>query len=144
MILIDTSAFIEFLNHTGSPFDREIEYLITGNEDISVADICVTEILQGIKDDKEYDEVKKALLSFPVYSLKGTDSYIAAAQLYRKCRKKGFTVRTTVDLLIAQLAAENDLALLHNDKDFDALADAASIKIHKLTPPTSPEQSRTK
>ncbi len=133
MILIDSSAFIEFLNRTGSPFDREIERLINEDEDLAVADIILTETLQGIKDDIEYREVKESLLSFPLYSMKGIDSYIAAAELYRKCRKKGFTVRSTVDLLIAQIAIENDLILMHNDKDFDAIANVSGMKVYKLS-----------
>lgn len=133
MVLIDTSAFIEFLNHTGSPFDTGIERLIVNEEDVAIADIVLTEILQGIRDDKEYNEVKKSLLSFPIYSLRNHDSYIAAAELYRKCRKKGITVRTIVDLLIAQIAIENDLLLLHNDKDFDSIACTSSLKVYKLS-----------
>lgn len=89
MIPIDTSAFIEFLNQTGSHFDREIEMLISNDDDISVADIILTEILQGIKNDNEYNEIKRTLLSFPMYSLKDIYSYIAAADIYRKCRKRG-------------------------------------------------------
>ncbi len=133
MILIDTSAFIEFLNHTGSAFDREIERLIVNEEDIAVADIILTEVLQGIRDDIEYGEIKESLLSFPVYSTKGMDSYIAAAELYRKCRKKGFTVRSTVDLLIAQIAVENDLILMHNDKDFDTIKNVSGMKVYKIS-----------
>jgi len=132
LILIDTSAFIEFLNRTGSPFDRAIESLISNDEETAVADIVVTEVLQGIKDDREYAEVKKSLFSFPVYSLKNIDSYIAAADLYRKCRKKGLTIRNTVDLLIAQIALENDLVLLHNDRDFDVISKVCRLKIHEL------------
>jgi predicted nucleic acid-binding protein len=132
LILIDTSAFIEFLNETGSPFDREIDRLISGNEDVAIADIVLTEVLQGIKDDKDYTEVKRSLLSFPLYSLKGVDSFIAAADLYRKCRKKGLTIRNTVDLLIAQLAIENNLTLLHNDRDFDTLANECELSVYRL------------
>jgi len=132
LILIDTSAFIEFLNKTGSPFDREIESLIINTEDIAIADIVLTEVLQGLREDKDYLEVKHSLLSFPVYSLKNVDSFVAAADLYRKCRKKGRTVRNTVDLLIAQIAIENDLILLHNDKDFGTLAEICNLKIYRL------------
>ena len=134
MILIDTSAFIEFLNKTGSPFDREIESLISNNEDTAIADIVLTEVLQGIKDDKDYVEVKQALLSFSVYSMRGIESFIAAADLYRKCRKTGHTIRNTVDLLIAQIALENDLIVLHNDRDFDTLANICKLRIYKLPP----------
>jgi predicted nucleic acid-binding protein len=132
LILIDTSAFIEFLNQTGSHFDREIEMLISNDDDISVADIILTEILQGIKNDNEYNEIKRTLLSFPMYSLKDIYSYITAADIYRKCRKRGITIRTTVDLLIAQIAIENNLILLHNDKDFDAIAQVSDLKIYRL------------
>lgn len=135
MIIIDTSALIEFLNKTGSSFDREIESLINSDEDTAIADIVLTEVLQGIKDDKDYMEVKQALLSFSVYSLKGVDSFIAAADLYRKCRETGHTIRNTVDLLIAQIALENDLIILHNDRDFETLADICKLRIYKLHEP---------
>jgi predicted nucleic acid-binding protein len=137
LILIDTSAFIEFLNKTGSPFDREIESLISKDKETAIADIVLTEVLQGIKNDKDYVEVKKSLLSFPVYSLKGIDSFIAAADLYRKSRKKGLTIRNTIDLLIAQIAIENNLILLHNDRDFDTLAHICNLRIQRL--PSQPK-----
>jgi len=137
LILIDTSAFIDFLNKTGSPFDREIESLISKDKETAIADIVLTEVLQGIKNDKDYAEVKKSLLSFPVYSLKDIDSFIAAADLYRKCRKKGLTIRNTIDLLVAQIALENDLILMHNDRDFDTLADMCNLRIYRL--PSQPK-----
>lgn len=120
------------MNKTGSPFDREIESLISKDKETAIADILLTEVLQGIKNDKGYAEVKKSLLSFPVYSLKGIDSFITAADLYRKCRKKGLTIRNTVDLLIAQIAMENNMILLHNDGDFDTLAGMCNLKIYRL------------
>ena len=127
MILIDTSAFIEFLNRTGSREDNLIERLIRDNEEIALADISLTEILQGIKDDREYHVVKTSLLTFPILSLKSPESYISAAELYRKCRKKGLTIRSTIDLLIAQIAFENGASLLHNDHDFEAIAHVCDI-----------------
>lgn len=134
MILIDTSAFIEFLNRTGSSFDKEIEYLINNDEELAFADITITEILQGIKDDKDFNEIKSSLMAFPIYSLKSTDSYIAAAALYRKCRKNGLTIRSTIDLLIAQIALEHDLVLMHNDKDFQSIAGLSRLKTYKIAP----------
>lgn len=134
MILIDTSAFIEFLNNTRSLFDKEIENLINNNEELALTDITITEILQGIKDDKDFYEIKNSLMAFPLYSLKSTDSYIAAAALYRKCRKKGLTIRSTIDLLIAQIALEHDLILMHNDKDFQSIAGLSRLKTYKMKP----------
>ncbi len=131
MILIDTSAFIEFLNRTGSREDLIIEQLLLDDEDVAIPDIALTEILQGIRDEQEYADVKKSLLTFPILSLAGTNSYVAAAELYRKCRKKWATVRNTVDLLVAQIAVENKAALLHNDRDFTAIAGICDLKVYK-------------
>lgn len=130
MILIDASAFIEFLNRTGSREDILIEQLIRNNDDVALADITLTEILQGIKTDRECRDVKASLLTFPILSLKSAESYVAAAELYRKCRKKGLTIRSTVDLLIAQMALEHRASLLHNDRDFDSLALVCDIRVH--------------
>ncbi len=130
MILIDTGAFIEFLNRTGSREDGLIEQLIRDNEEIALADISLTEILQGIRNDREYREVKASLLTFPILSLKSPKSYIAAAELYRQCRRKGLTIRSTVDLLIAQIALENGASLLHNDHDFESIAQVCDIGIY--------------
>ena len=130
MVLIDTSAFIEFLNHAGTKEDRLIEQLLLNDDDIGIPQIAVTEILQGIRDDREYSEVKKSLLTFPFLTLKGDESYIAAAELYRKCRKKGYTVRSTIDLIIAQIAIEHRAALLHRDGDFDAIARVSDLDIY--------------
>ena len=130
MILIDTSAFIEFLNRTGSREDKIIEKLIADDDEIAIPDISLTEILQGIRDDREYAEVKMSLLTIPILSLKSTDSYIAAADLYRKCRKMGATVRNTVDLLVAQITIEQKATLLHNNRDFDAIARISDLRVY--------------
>ncbi len=131
MILIDTSAFIEFLNRTGSREDRIVEQLVVDNDDMAIPDITLTEILQGIRDEQEYAEIKSSLLTFPILSLTGNNSYIAAADLYRKCRKKGAIVRNTVDLLVAQTAVEHKATLLHKDRDFDAIAKICDLKLYK-------------
>lgn len=131
MILVDTSAFIEFLNRTGSREDQIVEQLVADNDDIAIPDISLTEILQGIRNEQEYTEVKSSLLTFPILSLTGPDSYIAAADLYRKCRKKGATVRNTVDLLVAQISIEHKATLLHKDRDFDAIAKVCDLQLYK-------------
>jgi len=131
LTLIDTSAFIEFLNRTGSREDQIIEKLIANDDEIAIPDISLTEILQGIRDEKEYADVKTSLLTFPILSLIGSNSYIAAANLYRKCRKKGATVRNTVDLLVAQITIEQKATLLHNDRDFEAIAKICDLKLYR-------------
>lgn len=129
MILIDASAFVEFLNRTGSRADILIEQLIRNDDEIALADVTLTEILQGIINDREYRDVKASLLTFLILSLKSPESCIATAELHRKCRKKGLTIRSTIDLLIAQIALEHRATLLHNDRDFDAIAQVCDLKV---------------
>jgi predicted nucleic acid-binding protein len=130
LILIDSSAFIEFLNRTGSTTAQVVERLIHDDAECAIADLVLTELLQGIKSDKEFRTVRDALLAFPILSLKGAESCVRAAELYRTCRTKGLTIRSTIDLFIAQIALENDAVLLHNDRDFEAIASVSTLKIY--------------
>jgi predicted nucleic acid-binding protein len=75
--------------------------------------------LQGAKTEKEFYQLKEYLDTLPFYDLhNGRKSYENTALIYVKCRKSGITVRSTVDLIIAQTAIENGLYLLHNDNDY--------------------------
>lgn len=132
MILLDTSALIEFLNRTGSCYDKAIEALVANDAEIAIAEITLTEVLQGIRNERDYKEVQASLMTIPILSLRDHDSYIKAANLYRKCRTKGLTIRSTVDLLIAQTAIENSAELLHNDRDFEALTSVSPLKLYPI------------
>jgi len=90
-------------------------------------------VLQGIRSERDYREVRASLVTLPILSLKNHDSYINAADLYRKCRTKGLTIRSTVDLLIAQTAIEHSSELLHNDRDFEAIALVSPLKQYSIT-----------
>lgn len=131
MILIDSSAFIEFLNRTGSPSDLTVEQLIKNEAECAIADIMLTELLQGIRNDREFRQIRDSLLTFPVLSVKSSQSYIHAAEIYRKCRKSGLTIRSTVDLIISQIALDHHATLLHNDRDFVAIASVAPLKLYQ-------------
>jgi predicted nucleic acid-binding protein len=132
MTLLDTSALIEFLNRTGSIHDRMVEALFESDADIAIAEITLTEALQGIRSERDYREVRASLMTLPILSLKDHDSYIKAANLFRQCRTKGLTIRSTVDLLIAQTAIEHNAELLHNDRDFDAIASVSPLKLYRI------------
>ena len=119
-------------NRTGSLYDLTIEQLIRGDADCAIVDVVLTELLQGIKNEREFKTVRDSLLTFPILSLKSSASYIQAADLYRTCRKKGLTVRSSVELLIAQTAIENNASLLHNDRDFEAIAHVSSLKLYSV------------
>jgi predicted nucleic acid-binding protein len=122
MILVDTSAWIDFLTGTRSSHRRLLHTLLEEEQDLCLTEIIITEILQGIRSDSEYKKVRSFLKEFPIFSLDGLPSFLHAARIYRKCRKTGYTVRSTIDCLIAVVALENRIALLTKDKDFQSIA----------------------
>lgn len=102
--------------------------LIAGGEDLCITGIILTEILQGLRDDKANSETREYLLDYPIYDPSGVTTYIDAANIYRRCQKKGKIVRRTIDCMIAAIAVENDLTVFHNDSDFDQIAACTALK----------------
>ncbi len=130
MVLIDTSVWIDFFSSKPSPQANRLETLIRDEEDICICGIVLTEVLQGIKHEKEYQKTKtffKELVYLPInYS-----TYLKSAEVYRTLRKKGITIRRVLDCLIASVAIENNISILHNDKDFFQIEKHCQLKILK-------------
>ncbi|NPV58261.1 MAG: PIN domain nuclease [Actinobacteria bacterium] len=122
MVLVDTSVWVDFLRGVDSPHRLVLRGLISAEEEVCLADIILAEVLQGIRSDRDFRAVKRNLMEFPIYSLKGVESYVSAAMLYRRCRKCGITLRGIIDCLIAQIAIEHGLVILHKDRDFERIA----------------------
>src|SRR4030067_821135 len=101
-------------------------------EEMCITEIILTEILQGIKEDTAYETTKSYLLEFPIIKPKGNETYISAADIYRKCRKQGKTIRKTIDCIIAAIAQENNLTILHNDNDFEVIKKCSGLKTIKV------------
>ena len=132
MILVDTSVWIDFFRGANSAHCRALHKLIEDEEDIAITEIILTEILQGIKSDKIFRTVMNYLIEFPIYKPKGTETYLAAARIFRDCRKGGKTVRKTVDCIIAAICLENNLILLHKDSDFDLIGACSKLELLTL------------
>ncbi len=128
MILADTSVWIDFLSGKETPFRHLLHEFIERGEDICITEIILTEILQGIKDDAVYETTKTYLLEFPLIKPSGTDTYVAAADIYRACRKHGKTVRKTIDCIIAAIVHESGVHLFHNDADFETIKKCVGLK----------------
>lgn len=126
MILVDTSVWVDFLRGVDSP-QRRLHELIESGEELSIGGIVLTEIPQGIRNEKEYQVLTEYFLAFPIYFPQGTETYAAAAKIYRECRKSGRTVRKTVDCIIAAVCLENDLTLLQKNADFDRIAEWSEL-----------------
>src|SRR5208283_1751519 len=123
MILVDTSVLIDYLKGKDNQSVRKFEKILADNIPFGINNYIYQEILQGAKDEKEFNTLTEYLDKQIFYELKkDKQSFKAAAEIYIKCRKKGVTVRSTIDLLIVQTAIENKLSLLHNDADFDNIS----------------------
>jgi len=132
MIIVDTSVWIELFRNTHSEHAAALKDLLENrNGEIVLTDIIVMEILQGISDDKIFEEIKRYLLEFPLIEARTPATYIHSARLYRLCRSKGLTVRKSIDLLIAAIAIENRLEVFHRDRDFETIATVSALKIYK-------------
>jgi predicted nucleic acid-binding protein len=119
MILIDTSAWVEFLRDTGSPACVRVDGLLA--EEIAACHPIRMELLAGARDEGHLRDLRGLLARATTLETLPTD-YEEAAGLYRLCRREGETVRTLIDCLIAAHAIRVDIPLLHADTDFDVLA----------------------
>lgn len=131
MILVDTSVWVDFLRDKKSVQRQVLHRLIEEEEDISITEIILTEILQGIRNDRDFQTVKDYLLEFPIYMPKGIETYLKAAEIYRTCKRKGKTVRKTVDCIIAAICIENNLTILHKDSDFDLIEACTTLRCYR-------------
>lgn len=127
MILIDTSAWIEFLRDTGSAACVEVDRLLAA--DISICDPVRMEVLAGARDDSHLRQLRGLLARATVLPT-GPADYESAASLYRTCRRRGETVRKLIDCLIAAVAVREDLPVLHTDVDFEVLARHTALSVH--------------
>ena len=131
MFLVDTSVWIDFFADRES---LQVEYLakaISQGEDICLCDVVLTEVLQGISKPKQYQQTLVAMGAL-TFLPTTRDVSILAADIYRSLRARGVTVRKTIDCIIAAVALENDVPLLHHDRDFDPIEKYCYLKTIKL------------
>jgi predicted nucleic acid-binding protein len=129
MILVDTSVLIQFFKGINSEGAKKFSIVLQRKIPFGINSLIFQEVLQGAGSEKEYLILKKYLGSQRFYHLKDpVDSFAKAAKIYLDCRKKGITIRSTIDCLIAQTALENGLVLLHEDSDFDLMSKVIPLK----------------
>jgi len=132
MVLVDTSILIDFLRGADNAAVGRFQQILDNNIPFGISPLTYLEVLQGTRTEKDYATVKSYLETHRFFGLLDEkESYAAAARIYFNCRKKGITINSTVDCLIAQTAIENDLTLLHNDADFDRMRRVAPLKIYE-------------
>lgn len=129
MIVLDTSAWIEFLRDTESPVCNAVDEFLGGH--IAISDAISMEVLAGARDEHHLVQLRGLLARATVLPTTPA-SYDHAAALYRTCRRRGETVRRLIDCLIAAVVIESDASLLHADADFGTLARHTPLRIQAI------------
>jgi predicted nucleic acid-binding protein len=129
VILIDSSAWVEFLRGTGSPLHLSVRDALAHDRDVACTEVVAMEVLAGATDEADRDRLRRLLYRFALLTVAGLWDYEAAAELYRLCRQRGKTVRKLTDCLIAVVAIRNDAQLLCDDSDFLAIASCAPLSL---------------
>ena len=132
VIVPDSSAWIEHLRDTGSPTALTVRRLLEEKADIGVTEHVLMELLAGAQSLQHLRQLRSELLGFQLLPLIGLDDYEDAAAIYRACRLNGITLRNLSDCLVAVPVIREGAELLHNDSDFDAIAQHSALRIYPV------------
>lgn len=127
MIFVDTSVWIDYFKGKASP-ETECLHHALGTQEVLIGDLIALEILQGIREDKDYKTVKQMLEAFTLSPLLGPNAVLTCADNYRRLRKKGITVRKTADVIIATFCMERKIPLLFSDRDFQPFIEHLGLR----------------
>ncbi len=119
MYLVDTSVWVNYINGKESPVLEFLDTLLMTPMAVGISHLIYTEILQGAKSEAGFNKLQRYFSTQQFYGFADPEnSYEAAAFIYFSCRRQGITIRSSIDCLIAQCALENELILLHHDRDY--------------------------
>ena len=129
-ILVDSSVWIAYFRGQSTPSAAALDALFD-EDGLVMGDLILLEVLQGCTPDKLFESTRRLLAHVPVVALGGTHIAIEAARNYRSLRARGITVRKTIDMLIGTYCIVNNLALLHADRDFDAMEQHLGLRVYR-------------
>ena len=133
MILVDTSAWVEYDRATGSAVDERLAELIAGDDGVAVTEPVIMEVVAGARSDERERDLRRLLLRFDLLRFDPAVDFDAAARIYRACRREGVTPRGLVDCMIASVAHRHAAALLALDADLNRIADIIGIEIDEAS-----------
>jgi predicted nucleic acid-binding protein len=128
VILVDSSVWIDFFRGRDTAQVNKLDSLFA-EERIVVGDLILTEVLQGFRTEKDFNEAKRTLDTFPTIELAGADVALSAAKNYRTLQSLGFTIRKTIDTIIATRCIVDGFRLLHSDRDFEPFTKHLGLKV---------------
>jgi len=128
-VLVDTSAWVDFLNGHGSPEGAAVAELLAGEDDVCTCGVVVAEVFQGLRKGAADEEIASLFREMTFLEPSGIADYFRAADLYRALRRRGVTVRSTIDCLVAILAEENGCRILARDRNLTAILSSGLVKV---------------
>jgi predicted nucleic acid-binding protein len=127
MMLVDSSVGIDYFNGKETTQTDRL-YSSLGNTFVLMGDLILTEVLQGFQSERDYRTARDLLLGLPFMAMGGRELALKSAINYRALRKKGVTVRKTIDVMIGTFCIHHQVPLLHDDRDFDPMVDFLGLK----------------
>lgn len=136
MILVDTSAWVEYDRATGSSVDVRLTELITDTDEVAVTEPVMMEVLAGARDDRREQDLRRLLDRFELVRFDPFVHFFGAVRIYRNCRRVGVTPRGLVDCMIAAVASGTATPVLAHDRDFTRIAEVIDLRLdeHSLRP----------
>jgi predicted nucleic acid-binding protein len=128
MVIVDTTVWVDYLRGDSSPETTWLDNQLH-RQRLGLTDLILCEVLQGVLEPNAFTKVRDQLLKFHVFEAGGTDLAVAAALNYQALRRSSFTVRRTIDCLIATFCLEAGHELLHRDRDFDPFEKALKLRV---------------
>lgn len=127
MILVDTSAWVEFDRATGSVVDRRLTALIAAEDPVAVTDPVVMEVVAGARDARREAQLRRLMQRFPLLRFDPVVDFDGAARIYRTCRSAGVTPRGLIDCMIVAVARRHGAAVLAADADLDRICAVVGV-----------------
>jgi predicted nucleic acid-binding protein len=128
VVIVDTTVWVDYFNDVANVHTHWLERELA-RQRLGLTDLILTEVLQGVRNERQAAETQRELTKFEVFTMGGLPLAITAARNYRLLRAKGRTVRRTIDVWIATFCLLNDLSLLHHDSDFEPFEDSLGLKV---------------
>ncbi len=129
MIAVDTGVWIDYLHFEQTPQAKRLRAELGAGRNIAITDVVHMQLLQGVRDDRDAAALKLRLGQCTILGVAGLDDFDLAAQIYRRVRRSGHTVRSSTNCLIAAVCIRADMPLLHDDADFDRIADVSKLRV---------------
>ena len=128
MIVVDSSVWIEHFRGGASEASTVLDELLRSGGEIAITDVVYMELLRGVRDEHEVDILRGLLRQTDILRMQSLEDYELAAELFRRVRRKGLTIRQSSDCMIAAVCIREGLPLLHDDVDFSRIASASDLR----------------